>query len=216
VLPDISNILTNSTSVLLSPSYQPGIWFYVLVFIVIFLGSVFIVTPFPVNSLLFVAVVMAVNHEVSLEWVLITAIAAAYSGYDVNYWSGRLFNFTVCRKTCPHIFDKENIGKAEELFNKFGPLSIIISRFIPIVNLPPFYAGLKSMNYIHYIIVNFVGAVLWCAIVTFLGYSVGNFNIIQDNLNLLFVMVILALIVTFLYSGITLTRNWIRGKNVPE
>jgi membrane-associated protein len=216
VLPDISSILTNSTSVLINPSYQQGIWFYALVFFVIFLGSVFIVTPFPVNSLLFVAVVMAVNHEVSLEWVIITAIAAAYFGYDLNYWSGRLFNFTACRKTCPHIFDKENIGKAEELFNKFGPLSIIISRFIPIVNLPPFYAGLKSMNYIHYIIVNFVGAALWCGIVTFLGYYVGNFNIIQDNLNILFVMVILALTVTFLYSGITLVRNWIRGKNVHE
>jgi membrane-associated protein len=206
----------NSTSVLLSPSYQPGVWFYVLIFVVIFFGSVFIVTPVPVNSLFFVAVVMAVNQEVSLEWLLITAIAAAYIGYDLNYWSGRIFSLAVFHTTWPHIFGKKNIGKAEELFKKFGLMSIIISRYVPALNLPPFYAGLKSMNYIHYMIVNFIGAVLWCGIVTFIGYYIGNLDIIQDNLDILFVVVILVLIVTFLYSGILLVRNWRMGRNGDE
>ena len=213
MLPAIANILTNSTSALLNPSYQAGIWFYILVFLVIFLGAVFIITPVPENSLLFVAGSMAANQLVSLEWLLIASIAGAYIGYDLNYWSGRFFNLAVCRKTCPHILGKKNMDKTEELMKKFGPLSVIISRFIPAVNLPPFYAGMRSMNYYRYIIANVIGAVMWCTITVFLGYFAGNLDIIQDNLNILFGVVILSLIVTFLYTGARLIWNWTERRN---
>ena len=216
MLPDIYNLLTNSTSILLSPSYQPGIWFYALIFLVILLGSVFIITPLPQNSLLFVAGVMAVNDVVSLEWVLISSIAGAYIGYDLNYWTGHFFNLTVCRNACPRIFGVKNMIRAEQLLTRFGPLSVIISRFIPVVNLPPFYAGLKSMNYIRYMIVNVTGAMMWCGITVVLGYYFGNFTVIQENLNILYLLIILVLIVTFLYAGFSLILGLKKGKNSPD
>ena len=156
---------------------------------------------------------MAANQLVSLEWLLIASIAGAYIGYDLNYWSGRFFNLAVCRRTCPHILGKKNMDKTEELMKKFGPLSVIISRFIPALNLPPFYAGMRAMNYYRYIIANVIGAIIWCTVTVFLGYFAGNLDIIQDNLNILFGLVILVLILTFLYTGAKLIWNWTESGN---
>jgi len=145
----------------LSPTLlHSGPWFYLLVFAIIFLGAVFIITPVPENSILFLAGALAVGGQVSLGWVLLVSIAGAYIGYDLNYWTARLLNFTVCSRFCPHILQTGKVDKARALIEEFGPLSVVASRFIPAVNLPPFVAGLDGMNYRYYAAANLIGAVL--------------------------------------------------------
>jgi membrane-associated protein len=203
----ILNLLPDSAPSLLSPSFHSGPGFYLLVFLIILLGAVFIITPVPENSILFLAGALAVNGQVSLVWVLFVSVAGAYIGYDLNYWTGRLLRFTFCRRVWPHIFYERNVEKTRELMERFGPVSVVISRFIPAVNLPPFFAGLDSMNYGRYVAVNLAGAVLWCIITVFLGFFVGSLDIIQDYLNLLFDLAILVTVITIVYAGVTLVRE---------
>ncbi|HVN65518.1 MAG TPA: DedA family protein [Methanomicrobiales archaeon] len=191
---------------LLGPSVHSGPGFYLIVFLVILLGAVFVITPVPENTLLFLAGALAVSGPVSLGWVLAASIAGAYAGYDLNYWTGRLLNVAVCRRFCPHILQTRNIEKARALMERFGPVSVVISRFIPGVNLPPFFAGLDSMDYSRYMMVNLVGAVLWCGITVLLGYTIGSLDIIQDYANLLFDLAILVTIATLAYAVILLVR----------
>jgi membrane-associated protein len=77
----------------------------------------------------------------------------------------------------------------------------VISRFIPAVNLPPFFAGLYALDYGRYIAANLAGAVLWCGITVFLGYYIGGLDIIQDYLNLLMDLAILAAILALGYAA---------------
>jgi len=191
---------------LLGPSVHSGIWFYLLILLVIFIGAVFIITPVPENSVLLLAGALAAGGQVSLAGVLAASIAGAYAGYDLNYWTGRLLNLTVCRRFCPHVLRAENIGKARALMERYGPLSIVISRFIPAVNLPPFFAGLDSMDYGVYVVVNLTGAALWCGITVLFGYFLGSFDIIQDYANLLFDLAILVTIITIAWAVILLAR----------
>ncbi len=191
-------------------THQYGSWIYVLIFVAILLGSVFVITPLPVNSLLFVTGAMAMNHELSLEWVLVSSVAAAYIGYDLNYWSARLLGLAVCRKGCPHIFQSRNVVRTHALLAQYGPLSIIISRFIPAVNLPPFFAGLDSMDYRRYALFNLLGAVVWCGIILVIGYELGGLEIIKNYLPLLFFLVILALIIALIYGVVALIRGLMR------
>jgi membrane-associated protein len=210
----ILTLLQENTPSLLSPSFHSGPGFYLIVFLVILLGAVFIITPVPENSILFLAGALAVNGQVSLEGVLLASVAGAYIGYDLNYWTGRLLRFTFCRRVWPHIFHAKNVEKTRELMDRFGPISVVISRFIPAVNLPPFFAGLDSMNYGRYVVVNLAGAVLWCIITVLLGFFIGSLDIIQDYVNLLFDLAIFATIVTLVYAGITLVRERKKsGKN---
>jgi membrane-associated protein len=211
MLQSIHGLLPDTAPSLLCPSFHSGVWFYLLVFVVILLGAVFIITPVPENSLLFLAGAMAVNNQVSLFWVLVASIAGAYIGYDLNYWTGRLFSLAVCRRFCPHILHVKNMEKTRALVERFGPLSVVISRFIPAVNLPPFFAGLDSMNYNRYAVANVLGAIMWCCGTVFLGYFVGSFEIIQDYVTFIFDLVLIVTGITLVYAIVKLVRA--RGKN---
>ncbi len=206
MLPGLNITIPDTAPVLFGPSVHTGTWFYVLVFAVILLGAVFIITPVPENSLLFLAGAMAVSNQVSLLWVLVASIAGAYVGYDLNYWSGRLLNLAVCRRFCPHILHAKNMEKTRALMERFGPLSVVISRFIPAVNLPPFFAGLDSMNYRWYMVANILGAVLWCGVTVLLGYFIGSLDIIQDYVTFIFDLVLLVTAATIVYAVVSLVR----------
>jgi len=199
----IFNASTENAPSLLGPAIHSGFWFYMIVFVVILVGAVFIITPVPENSLLFIAGALAVSGQVSLGWVLAASVAGAYVGYDLNYWTGRFFSLAVCRRFCPTILHGRNIEKTRAFMERFGPVSVVISRFIPAVNLPPFFAGLDSMDYGQYVVVNLSGAVLWCGITVLLGYYVGSIDIIQDYVNLLFDLAILVTLVAIAYTAIT-------------
>lgn len=196
------SFMSDSIPSILSPSLRSGIGFYLLVFVIILLGAVFIITPVPENSILFLAGALAVSGQVSLGWVLLASIAGAYIGYDLNYWTGRLLRFTFCRRVWPHIFHEKNVEKTRKLMERFGPISVVVSRFIPAVNLPPFFAGLESMDYGTYAAVNLAGAVLWCIVTVLLGYYIGSLDIIQDYVNLLFDLAILVTVVVIAYTAI--------------
>lgn len=211
MLAGINITIPDTAPTLFSPSFHSGIWVYLLVFAVILLGAVFIITPVPENSLLFLAGAMAVNNQVSLVWVLAASIAGAYVGYDLNYWSGRLFNLAVCRRFCPHILHAKKIEETRALIERFGPISVVISRFIPAVNLPPFFAGMDSMNYRWYVVVNLFGAILWCGVTVFLGYLIGSLDIVQDYVTFIFDLVVLVTAITIVYAVVNLVRA--RGKN---
>jgi membrane-associated protein len=211
LLTGIFNASTENAPSLLGSSVHSGVGFYLLIFLVILLGAVFIITPVPENSILFLGGALSVSGQVSLEWVLFASIAGAYIGYDLNYWSGRLFSLAVCRRFCPHILHAKNIEKTRALMARFGPVSVVISRFIPAVNLPPFFAGLDSMDYGRYVVVNLAGAVLWCGVTILLGYYIGSLDVIQDYVNLLFDLAILVTVLAIAYAGVSLV--WRGGRN---
>jgi membrane-associated protein len=207
MLPGILGMIPDTAPILFGPSFHSGILFYLLVFIVILIGAVFIITPVPEKSLLFLAGAMAVNNQVSLFWVLVASIAGAYVGYDLNYWTGRLFSLAVCRRFCPHILQEKNVEKTRALMERFGPISVVISRFIPAVNLPPFFAGLDSMNYGRYMVANILGAALWCSVTVLFGYFIGSFEIVQDYVTFIFDLVLVVTVIAIAYGIISLVRG---------
>ncbi len=210
MIPEAVTLISGFNTLFAGEPAQYGSWVYILIFVVVLLASVFIITPVPANSLLFVSGAMAMNGQLSLGWVLASAVTAAYIGYDLNYWSARLLGLAVCRKGCPHIFKAGNIERTHALLTKYGPLSIIISRFIPVLNLPPFFAGLNSMDYRRYMLFNFLGAVAWCGVVLFIGYVMGGIEIIRKYLPLIFVLVILVLAITLIYGLGVLIKGLLR------
>ncbi len=213
ILGGINLTIPSSAPALLGLSVQSGTGFYLLIFAVTLLGAVFIITPVPENTLLFLAGALVVTGQVSLEWLLLVSIAGAYFGYDLNYWSGRLLNLAVCRRFCSQILHAENIEKFRGMIERFGlPASIVISRFIPAVNLPPFIAGLDSMDYGRYVVVNLIGGVLWCVVMVLLGYFIGSLDIIQDYVNILFDLVVLVTVIAIVYGTVGMIRTRIRER----
>ena len=171
-----------------------GVLTYALLFLIIFMETAFVVTPFlPGDSLLFAAGTFAspALGEALNIWILIPLlILAAVLGDTVNYWIGHYIGPKAFSGDI-RFLKKEYLDKTHDFYDRHGGKTIILARFVPIVRtFAPFVAGIGATNYRRFIIYNVVGGVLWVSIFTLAGYFFGNIPFVKDN----FTIVVLAII----------------------
>lgn len=170
-----------------------GVWIYLILFLIIFVETGLVVMPFlPGDSLLFAAgtfcagVVGASGETASLNLPLVLGLltVAAIGGDSLNYFLGnklglKMLNWEVKGK---RVVNPKYIEQTQEFYQKNGPKTIIIARFVPIVRtFAPFVAGIGSMHYSTFIKYNVIGAFIWVFGLTLLGYFFGNIPIVQQN-----------------------------------
>lgn len=175
-------------------------WTYAIMFAIIFLETGVVVTPFlPGDSLLFALGAFAAKGSFDFWIMSLLLIAAAIIGDSVNYSIGRYFGKKFLEMEKIPMIKKEHIEKAHNFYEKHGPKTIILARFIPIVRtFAPFVAGIGEMNYPKFMAYNVIGAVVWVLSFMILGHSFGNLDFVQKN----FKLVMLAIIILSILPGI--------------
>ena len=169
-----------------------GTWTYLVLFMIIFSETGFVVTPFlPGDSLLFVIGALGATGALNFKLVLILLIIAAVAGNTLNYFIGKMIGHKILVMKNSRIIKKEYLYKTQAFYKKHGGKAIILSRFLPIIRtFAPFVAGLGRMRFIEFFIYNCVGGVLWVLLFLFAGYFFGNIPTVKHN----FTLVIFAII----------------------
>lgn len=169
---------------------QYGDWVYGLLFAIIFTETGVVIAPFlPGDSLLFVAGALCVTEGLSLSVLMVLLIVAAILGDAVNYSVGRWFGDALMKRT--RLISPEKIKYTQDFFEKHGPKTIVIARFLPIVRtMAPFVAGFSGMDAKRFLTYNVSGGILWVVSLTVAGYLFGNIPLVKNNLTAVILLII--------------------------
>lgn len=124
-------------------------------------------------------------------WVLLVTIPiAAFLGDQVGYFLGNRFGYSLFKPDAK-VLKTKYIEEAHEFFEKHGPITIFLARFVPIVRtFAPLVAGAARMKYTTFLTYNVIGAIVWGAGVTLLGYWLGQITFIQENIDYIFLLIV--------------------------
>jgi membrane-associated protein len=208
VFPFLLALLPTTGPALTDQVLHLGLWVYLGVFIVIMLASTIVGGTIPDNTFLVITGAVAADNGLPVLWFLAMAIGGGFAGYEINYWSGRLFGLTVCQGRCPAVLADTNVRRGLDLVDRFGPLSLVLSRFLPVLNLPSFIAGAETMNYRKYVVYNLISALLWAGSLMTIGYFLGGISIVGEYLDYVTDFFIIITIATVLIAvGIFIRDN---------
>lgn len=149
---------------------------YIGIFLIVLLESGVIFGFFlPGDSLLFTAGLLASQGYLNIFGLIAVAVAGAIIGNSIGYYTGRKFGATLFNRKKSFIFSPKRVHEAHAFFEKEGPQSLILARFIPAVRtFVPIVAGVADMRYKKFITFNAIGGTLWGLGIPVLGYTLGN------------------------------------------
>lgn len=169
-----------------------GMWTYAVLAVIVFAETGLVVTPFlPGDSLLFAAGAICALGTMNI-WVMIALlIVAAILGDAVNYTIGNRLGPKIFSSTTSKLLNREHLNRTHAFYERHGGKTIILARFMPIIRtFAPFVAGIGAMRYRQFAVYNVVGAVVWVASFSLLGYYFGNLELVRKNFTLVIGVII--------------------------
>jgi membrane-associated protein len=149
----------------------------------------------PGDSLLFIAGFLSSsaggNRLPPLPIVVTCVVVAAIAGDQVGYWFGKKVGPALFDRPKSRFFNPQNVARAHQFFERYGAKTIVLARFVPIVRtFAPIVAGVGTMRYRTFLVYNVIGAILWGAGITTLGYFLGEVDVVKDNIEIAIVAII--------------------------
>ena len=186
---------------------------YTVLFIIVFAETGLLAGFFlPGDSLLVTAgVLIAVDHSMNLLWLNILLSAAAILGDSVGYLIGHHFGPRIFNKEDSFFFHKDHLMKTQKFYDKYGPKTIVLARFVPLVRtFAPTVAGVGAMKYPKFLAYNVAGGVLWVWIMTGIGYFLAKS--IPDIEKKIHIVILIVIAVSF----IPILKEWIDSRKHRE
>ena len=170
----------------------------------------------PGDSLLFTAGVLAqsatgshsLGPTLDIGLLLPLCFVGAFLGSEVGYLIGKHLGPRLFTKPDSRLFKQEYVERTREFFERHGPKTIVIARFVPIVRtFTPIMAGVGSMRRRVYSIYNLIGALIWAVGITMLGWVIGD--AIGNNIDT-YLLPLIALVIAI--SLIPVLIEWRRAR----
>ncbi|MEU4681978.1 DedA family protein [Streptomyces xinghaiensis] len=173
----------------------------------------------PGDSLLFTTGLLVATDTLSYPlWLICTlVVVSAILGDQVGYLFGRKVGPALFKRPDSRFFKQENVEKAHDFFEKYGPKSLVLARFVPIVRtFTPIVAGVSRMNYRSFITFNVIGGVLWGAGVTVLGYFLGQIDFVHAHIEKILILIVLLSVLPIIIEVLRARAQSRRAVPLPD
>ncbi|HEV2055155.1 MAG TPA: VTT domain-containing protein [Methylomirabilota bacterium] len=149
---------------------------YILLVSIVFTETGLLVGLFlPGDSLLITAGLLAGAGKLDIWWLNILVIAAAIVGDSTGYAIGVRLGPRIFTREKSLLFDPKHVVRTQRFYEKYGPKTIVIARFVPIIRtFAPVLAGVGAMRYRRFLTYNVAGGIGWVASMTWAGYLLGQ------------------------------------------
>ncbi|TKG73148.1 DedA family protein [Prauserella endophytica] len=171
-------------------------------------SSVFPVLPG--DSLLFTAGLFVANGslDVPLWLVCVLATVAAIIGNVVGYGIGWKVGPKLFNRPDSRFFKQEHVDKTHAFLEKHGPKAIVLARFVPFVRtFITWLAGIGRMGPKKYFTYTVLGGIVWAAGLIVLGAMLGNIAFIRDNVDAIFVLIVLVSVLPIVFEYLKARRE---------
>lgn len=185
-----------------------GLW--LLLFVIYAETGLFFGFFLPGDNLILIAGIISATRP---EWfynlpfplILLLMISAAVSGNSTGYWFGKKIGNTIYHRQDTFFFKKKHIIQTKSFYDKYGALTLILGRFLPIVRtFAPILAGVINVPRRLFFIYNVVGAVLWIVSLGSIAYFLGTYYAewIEENVKYIFIALIILTALPIITTGI--------------
>lgn len=174
------------------------------------------VIPLPSEVVMIPAGYLVFKGEMNLAWVLASGTAGSVFGAVANYYFAMIVGRRFIKKYGKYFFiPPEKLETVEGFFHKHGSFSTFSGRLIPVIrHLISIPAGIAKMNMSKFIFYTAVGAGIWVAILTALGYFIGQNEVLLHQYLRTITIVVIAFLLALsaLYITIHKKNNSSKGK----
>ena len=184
-----------------------GPWAILGVMLVIFAETGLLIGFFlPGDSLLFTLGMFVGTGAVGVPiWVAAPLVwLAAVAGNQTGYLIGRKAGPAIFNKPDSRLFKQEYVDRTSDFFERHGGKAVTLAQFVPIVRtFTPVIAGVGKMHYRHFITFNVLGATFWAFGITWLGYFLGSFEWIRENIDTMILVIVFISVAPMLVSAVS-------------
>jgi membrane protein DedA with SNARE-associated domain len=133
--------------------------------------------PLPGETTLVAAALLASQHHLRIEFVILAAAAGAIIGDSIGYFVGRKAGRRLFERLGRrfHHFSEDRIVRAEKYFHKYGVWTVFFGRFVALLRIfaGPM-AGMLRMHYPRFLAANAAGGIAWSATIGIVAYKIGD------------------------------------------
>ncbi len=155
-----------------------GVYVYLGLFFIVFAETGLAVGFFlPGDSLLVVSGLFARTYpeKLNVMLVLVSFFLGSVIGDSTGYWTGRVMGNKLFSNEKSRIFKPSRVEKARKFFEKHGPKTVLLARFVPIVRtFAPIVVGAAEMPYKTFLPYSIAGGLLWICSMVLAGYFFGT------------------------------------------
>jgi membrane protein DedA with SNARE-associated domain len=141
------------------------------------------ILPVPSELVMPPAGYWAAKGQLSFPVALLCGVLGSVLGALANYYGAQWIGRPLIRRYGKYVLlSEKNLERSERFFAEHGEISTLIGRLFPVIrHLISIPAGLHRMPLPKFILYTAVGAGVWCAILTWIGYFLGQHEGVLRN-----------------------------------